>query len=354
MTDAIEHIQLGEPFPTFIKLWNEGASLIPTGDTDGKKPLVKFSTNRLPLDLIIKKLQQNSSSTYGIRLSNIVVLDIDDPSADLVQQMIDRFGETNFTVSTGRGSHLYYATKTSVRFNLRQEGLRVDVKSGPNSYVIGPNSVRPDGVHYDFTGTELSLANLPEIHAPNQQRNTRHCKQITLIPEGQRNPHLIKKAVEYAPCVNSLEELYKNLLFDRENFCLNPNTVSDTEVFKIADWAWKKRLNNQLYNNTNSAFKIERSAYHTIYQHPNGRAAWELYVFLYDKHGHVIGKTFQINVKSLLTNYHFHFGEKAMHQAIKFLLELGYLTLVKNYSAGKSGRLFQLSKPLSPDVVALR
>ena len=101
----------------------------------------------------------------------------------------------SFTVSTGRGSHLYYATKTSVRFNLRQEGLRVDVKSGPNSYVIGPTSVRPDGVHYDFTGTELSLANLPEIHAPNQQRNTRHCKQITLLPEGQRNPHLITKAV---------------------------------------------------------------------------------------------------------------------------------------------------------------
>ena len=119
MTDAIEHKQLGEPFPTSIKLWNEGASLIPTGDTDGKKALVKFSTNRLPLDLIIKKLQQNSSNTYGIRLSNIVVLDIDDPSADLVQQMIDRFGETNFTASTVRGSHLYYATQTSVRFNLR-------------------------------------------------------------------------------------------------------------------------------------------------------------------------------------------------------------------------------------------
>ena len=68
----------------------------------------------------------------------------------------------------------------------------------------------------------------------------------------------------------------------------------------------------------------------------------------------VIGKTFQINVKSLLKNYHFHFGEKAMHQAIKFLLELGYLTLIKNYSVGKSGRFFQLFKPLSPDVVALR
>ena len=77
-------------------------------------------------------------------------------------------------------------------------------------------------------------------------------------------------------------------------------------------------------------------------------------MFLSDKHGHVIGKTFQINVKSLLKNYQFHFGESAMHKAIKFLLELGYLTLVKNYSAGKSGRWFQLSKPLSPDVVALR
>ena len=111
---------------------------------------------------------------------------------------------------------------------------------------------------------------------------------------------------------------------------------------------WKTveiRLNNQLYSNTNSSFKIDRQAYDTIYQHPNGRAAWELYVFLSDKHGHVIGKTFQINVKSLLKNYHFHFGEKAMHQAIKFLLELGYLTLVKNYSAGKSSRLFQLSYP---------
>ena len=51
---------LGEPFPTFIKLWIEGASLIPTGNIDGKKPLVKFAKNRLPLDLIIKNFSKTA------------------------------------------------------------------------------------------------------------------------------------------------------------------------------------------------------------------------------------------------------------------------------------------------------
>jgi hypothetical protein len=32
-----------------------------------------------------------------------------------------------------------------VRLNLRGEGLPVDVKSGPSTYVVGPLSQRPDG-----------------------------------------------------------------------------------------------------------------------------------------------------------------------------------------------------------------
>jgi len=345
LTAESRHKWLCEPYLTVARLWHEGASLIPTGKSNGKEPLVKLSRNRLPLDLINSKLQQNDSTTYGIRLDSIVVLDIDDVATDLVEQMTERFGETDFKVSTSRGCHLYYSTKELVRFNLRQEGLPIDVKSGANSYVIGPNSIRPDGVKYTFTGSKISLDKLAEIFAPRKQSKEHKTSEPNVISEGQRNKTLVTKAIDYAPCINSQEELNEKLLFYRDNYCINPATVPDIEVLKIAEWAWKKRLNNQLYSNTNSSFKIDRQAYNTIYQHPNGRAALELYVFLSDKHGHVIGKTFQINVKSLLTHHRFHFGERAMHQAINCLVELGYLALVKNYSAGKSGRLFQLSNP---------
>ena len=100
------------------------------------------------------------------------------------------------------------------------------------------------------------------------------------------------------------------------------------------------------FEGQHSVFKVDRHAHKNINAHPKGRDAWELYMFLNDKHGHQIGKRFAINVKAIRRAYKFHFGERAMYTAINTLRELGYLKLMKNYSAQRASRLFQLSIPV--------
>jgi len=79
-----------------------------------------------------------------------------------------------------------------------------------------------------------------------------------------------------------------------------------------------------------------------------------LYLYLSNKHGHLIGKTFSININGLLNSHPFHFGQRKMASAINFLLKSGYLKVVKKHQAGKHGRLFQLSKPVDVSVASLR
>ena len=335
---------------TIEKLWKHGALIIPTGGPTGKIPLLKFSNKRHPLQLVFSHMKKSNSFTYGIRLPNITVIDIDDHSSVLLSEVIDQLGDTPFKVSTGRGMHLYYSSNQNPNLNFRERSMPIDVKHGINSYVIGPNSLRPDGVFYKFEGEDISLLNLPKLR--NREKDRVLYKKGNVV-EGNRNSFLVKRAINYVEFVDSEDQLFGNLVFDRDEYCDDAHTISNSEVLKIAKWAWNKRLSNQIYGNKNSSIRIDRQAFHIIYHHENGRAAWELYFFLCDKHAHIAGKTFKINVKSILSRYHFHFGQKAMHRAINLLLELGYLKLAKNYSSGKSSRTFQLSKPNCSSVIRL-
>ena len=273
----------------------------------------------------------------------MAVIDIYDPSETLLTEIIDQCGDSSFKVATGRGKHLYYACNEKPTFNFRASGMPVDIKYGLNAYVIGPHSTRPDGVHHRFEGANLSMNKLPTL---NLARCSRSVGRATLINEGSRNSFLYKQAINYVRTVENENELYENLIYDRDEYCEYPHSVTDKEVTGIANWAWGKRLDNKIFNGQHSVFKIDRHAHMTINSHPKGRDAWELYMFLNDKHGHQIGKRFAINVKAIQRAYKFHFGERATYTAINTLLELGYLKLVKNYSVQKAGRLFQISIPV--------
>ena len=136
---------------TIHKIWTEGAWLMPTGGNDGKRPLLKFSQKtRHSLNLVKQTLERANSQTYGIRLREIVVLDIDNKDTDLIDEMHQRFGRTDCMVQTGRGFHLYYSTNNKITANLRATGLPIDIKQGANAFVLGPHSLRPDGVFYEY------------------------------------------------------------------------------------------------------------------------------------------------------------------------------------------------------------
>ena len=343
MSSAIHQISDPSLRDTISTLWDCGAFLIPTGGETGKEPLLRMSKKRHPLSLVLERLRSKESLTYGIRLPNLAVIDIYDPSETLLTEIIDQCGDSPFKVATGRGKHLYYACNEKPTFNFRASGMPVDIKYGLNAYVIGPHSTRPDGVHHRFEGANLSMNKLPTL---NLARCSRSVGRATLINEGSRNSFLYKQAINYVRTVENENELYENLIYDRDEYCENPQSISDEEVRKIANWAWAKRLDNKIFEGQHSVFKIDRHAHTTINAHPKGRDAWELYMFLNDKHGHQIDKRFVIDFKAIHRAYKFHFGQRATYTAINTLLELGYLKLVKNYSVQKAGRLFQLSIPV--------
>ena len=331
---------------TLQRFWNEGAWLMPTGGDNGKRPLLGFSKNsRHPFELVMRRLEQANSQTYGIRLKGLVVLDIDVDDANLIEEMHRRFGRTDCIVKTGRGFHLYYSTSEKVSLTLCGEGLNIDVKQGLNAFVIGPHSLRPDGVLYQFHRKPFSLCDVPPIKQEKKPSFGTVVSTSNKARSGTRHSFLMQKANEYIEYVDSKEELLQNLLYDRDTYCIDPSAVSMTEVEGIANWWWDLRLNNKIYSKHSSAFRISRQAFSQIRALPNGHVALDLYLYLHDKHGHILGKTFQINVDALKASAGFAFGQKALHKAIKQLLELGYLTINKSYLVGKHGRIFQLSKP---------
>ena len=331
---------------TLQRFWNEGAWLMPTGGDNGKRPLLGFSKNsRHPFELVMRRLEQANSQTYGIRLKGLVVLDIDVDDANLIEEMHRRFGRTDCIVKTGRGFHLYYSTSEKVSLTLCGEGLNIDVKQGLNAFVIGPHSLRPDGVLYQFHRKPFSLCDVPPIKQEKKPSFGTVVSTSNKARSGTRHNFLLKKAHEYIEHVDSKEELLQNLLYDRDRYCDDPSSVPDAEVDGIANWNWDLRLKNKIYSKNNSAFRIPRQAYHQIRALPNGHIALYLYLYLNDKHGHIFGKTFQINVYALKASAGFAFGQKAIYKAIKQLLGIGYLTVKKSYHVGKHGRIFQLSTP---------
>ena len=76
-----------------VRLYRAGFSLLPLGRTDGKAPLCRYRPDvRLPLGRILAPMHRAGSSTYGVRLAGLVVVDCDEDSPELVQQIEARFG----------------------------------------------------------------------------------------------------------------------------------------------------------------------------------------------------------------------------------------------------------------------
>jgi len=223
--------------------------------------------------------------------------------------------------------------------------LSIDVKQGLNAFAVGPHSLRPDGVLYQFLREPFSLCDVPPIKQEKKSSFGTVVSASNKAQTGIRHNFLLKKAHEYIEHVESKEELHQNLLYDRDTYCADPSSVPDVEVDGIANWIWDKRLKNKIYSKRNSAFRISREAFHQIRALPNGHVALDLYLYLNDKHGHIFGKTFQINVDALKASAGFAFGQKAIYKAIQQLLGIGYLTVKKSYHVGKHGRIFQLSTP---------
>jgi len=116
--------------------------------------------------------------------------------------------------------------------------LNIDVKQGLNAFVIGPHSLRPDGVLYQFHRKPFSLCDVPPIKQEKKPSFGTVVSTSNKVRSGTRHSFLMQKASEYIEYVDSKEELLQNLLYDRDTYCTDPSAVSMTEVEGIANWWW--------------------------------------------------------------------------------------------------------------------
>lgn len=335
------------PVEEMSRLHSLGHSLLPLGGgIDGKSPLLSLADpSRLPLKRVLGPMYGKGSSCFGVRLDGLAVVDCDEHSPSLVKDMEARFGASPVHVSTPRGVHLYFRDVGGQTPKLRDEGYPVDVKRGSSSYVVGPHSIRPDGGTYKPLAGILGVNRLPAI--PLETGATQFRAEAITI--GNRNRELSLAAIGMVETVDSPEELFGNLAFIRDDECEDPATLPDTELRKIADWAWTKRLEGKVYRDRDSEFRMNRAALDKLSGYNNASDAISLLATLLANHGHIAGKTFALDHAGMAKAGHTSLGRRRFSNAISSLRHAGLLDVAKEYSVGRSHRTYQLLR-MRPDL----
>ena len=320
------------------RLSRVGFPLLPLGGgVDGKAPLLRsWAGSKIALSRVLAPLHRAGLQTYGVRLDGLVVIDCDTDDAELVAQMEMRFGVSPVHVKTPRGIHLYYR-KGSAAPNLRGEGLPVDIKTGARSYVVGPLSERPDGGIYSPVKGALGVDTLPVFQSAPKTK-------ASLVLTGERNNELVKAAIQMVELVDSVDELQGNLAGMRDDWCADPDTLPDSELTGIADWAWKCRLENRVYKGRDSAFPMHRLAVDALRGLPNGADAIALLVLLVDQHGHSPGKRFPLHFDAMRKAGLLNLSTARLRAARRTLESAGLLRLAGRHRAGSRPQTFVLTR----------
>jgi hypothetical protein len=327
------------------RLKGAGFPLLPLGGADGKAPLLRAWAGPCPtLSRILAPMHRTGSQVYGVRLDGLAVIDCDSDDSALVAQMEARFGQSPVHIKTPRGRHLYYRAAGAMP-NLRSEGLPVDIKTGARSYVVGPLSLRPDGGFYEPVKGLLGKDTLPPLRASVSP-------VAAPILTGHRHVELVKEAMRMVELVNDADELRANLAGIRDDWCVDPATMPDSELAGIAGWAWKCRLENRIYRGRDSAFPIQRLALDALRGLPNGADAIALLVLLEDQHGHHPGKRFPLDFDAMRAAGLLNLSKRRLRAARRTLESAGLLRLVGRHRAGSVPQTFSLTRPQSGIAVA--
>lgn len=335
---------------TMARLFRAGFTLIPLGGPDGKRPLIAgWTGRRLPLEACLKRMANGGSQTYGIRLDGILVIDTDTNNEATDNYLAGRFEPSPVRVRTGRGFHHYYVNDGIVPSAVRADGISIDFKAGSHAFVVGPGSVRPDGRQYLAAAGDLASTQLPQF------RDKRPATTVSKgkVAEGERNGVLWRRAVEYAPVVDNFDGLVADLAAVRDLEFDDPESVSDAEIRKVAEWAWKLRLEGRLWAGRNSAVQINRQALDVLLPRKDGADALALYNLLMAEHGHQSGKQFAIVPDAMIAAGLLGMSRRQIYRARDVLVEVGLLALLRTgRQQGSARRLPDTFRLQSPTVAA--
>lgn len=327
------------------RLADLGYALVPLGGADGKTPKLRdWAKGEVKLSQCKAIMKRTGSTTYGVRLDGIIVLDVDTNDPGLIARLEHRFGPAQVKVRSPRGMHLYYAATGAVISDLRAEGLPVDVKTGPRSYVVGPLSCRPDGGEYVYIKGPLGETILTPMRAQATAGSVAVVSRQEWPEVGQRHNWLLSQAMQMVEVVNTLDELLANLVAKRDELS-DPDSMQNSEVQKIAQWAWTCRLENRVYVGRNSEVKIERLAIDTLLLEQDALA---LYVTLMSFHGHSPAKRFALSHDGMVKAGKTALSRDRFRAARDTLVAKGLLQMVAKHQAGKRSQQFILCR--SPQV----
>ncbi|QOF71873.1 bifunctional DNA primase/polymerase [Aminobacter sp. SR38] len=309
------------------QLYAANFALIPLGGPDGKKPLIAgWKGRRIPLEACLRRMANDNSQSYGIRLDGLLVVDIDTDNQETRDYFAGRFQQSDVVVRTGRGAHHYYRCEGFVPKAVRSDEVSIDFKAGSAQFVVGPGSTRPDGRLYLPVRGTLGSSTLPVFR---DRAPTAPANDGGKVQRGQRNGALWRRAVEYAPLADDFDGLLADLVALRDIEFDDAASVPDAEIQKVADWAWKLRLEGKLWAGRNSEMGINRLATDLLLPRPDGADALALYILLVSNHGHQPGKTFAVVPDAIIAAGLLGMSRRQIYRSRDVLIEVGLLAIVR-------------------------
>jgi hypothetical protein len=314
-----------------FELAQHGLAVIPLGGPEGKVPLIKFAKmNRPPGPKFIAKMSYKfPDANVGILcgLSNLTVIDIDDPS--LIGPMIDRCGDTQLKTTTpSGGAHLYYVSNGEACANLREsEGLDVDVKA-IGGLIVAPPSVRLNGEHkgksYEFlSGSWDDLPFLPELRQGSMPIG--YCtppQALQRACRGKRNDTLFRCLLREVRACDDFAS-FLDVARTMNDGYLPP--LLDMEVVRTAGSVWKMEESGQNWVGQEPRFIITKSEMDSLLGNPD---AYLLLGVLRLNHS-LRKEAFAVSPKSMAKAKVIpRWGEKRYSKARIWLVENGWMDVV--------------------------
>ena len=203
-------------------------------ESPGKHPISSLVRNgvkgaTVDLNVIQRWHHKYPNMNYAVATEGLAVIDCD--SKEALRDFRSGYRPPpTFTVKTARGFHFYYRGEMPARNAARS---KLDVKSGPGCYVVGPNSMHASGAIYALW-EDMPIADLPQNIADITERRDDPPESGGggPIPVGMRNSTMTQfagymhaKGVPQAAVLETLKAL---------NRTMSEKPLPDREVRQIA------------------------------------------------------------------------------------------------------------------------
>lgn len=321
-----------EPFMQHaIAYLKAGMSLVPCKGKDGKCAKVKWGKYQCfqPYeDIVLNWAEKHPDANIGLitgRISNITVIDNDDPNRSL-KSLEEQFGETPLVAKTPSGGlHLYY------RYNGEKSGQyaeeKIDVR-GAGGLIIAPPSINSElGKSYQFIKGNLdNLSDLPAAKNVNMQ--PAKTDKANTIPIGERNHYVFLMLKEKALDIDSYDRLCEVAFEINQDSLEAP--LPDRNVKNTVNSVWGYKQNGSLWPKKVKQFAINQYDFADLSDVPYALTLYQSLI----SHHYGVRKSFCVAQQEVAHKLRWT-DRRKVKSAIEVLLERGKLQYARKANGRK-------------------